>query len=57
MNKIEWNVELTEDEIALIYSGVPPLPVRPQNLVAYWPLIRDDGQDRISEDIEIGEVD
>lgn len=34
-----WNVELTTGEIVLLSLGCSPLLVRPQNLIAYWPLI------------------
>ncbi len=36
-----WNIELTDAEVAVLAAGFSPLFVRPQNLVAYWPLIRD----------------
>lgn len=42
-----WNVALTDEEVAILGAGYSPLFVRPQNLVAYWPLIRDEDQDRI----------
>lgn len=35
-----WNIALTDEEIAVLAAGYSPLFVRPQNLVAYWPLIR-----------------
>lgn len=41
-----WNVALTDTEIAILAKGVSPLFIRPQNLVAYWPLVRDDN-DRV----------
>ena len=34
-----WNTDLTEAEIAVLATGVSPLAVRPQSLVAYWPLV------------------
>lgn len=34
-----WNAALTDDEVALLAKGVSPLLVRPEALVAYWPLI------------------
>lgn len=34
-----WNVILTDAEIALLAKPVCPLVIRPENLVAYWPLI------------------
>lgn len=42
-----WNVALTDAEVAILGEGFSPLFVRPQNLVAYWPLIRDEDQDRV----------
>ncbi len=36
-----WDVILTADEAAILSKGYSPLFVRPQNLVAYWPLIRE----------------
>jgi len=35
-----WDADLTADEIAVLAAGYSPLFVRPQNLKAYWPLIR-----------------
>jgi hypothetical protein len=40
-----WDVALSEPEGALLAKGFSPLFVQPQNLVAYWPLIRDDDND------------
>lgn len=34
-----WNVALGDDEVAMLALGVRPTMVRPQSLVAYWPLI------------------
>lgn len=34
-----WNVALTEDEAASLADGASPMLVRPDALVAYWPLI------------------
>lgn len=42
-----WNVALTDAEVAILAMGFSPLFVRPQNLVAYWSLIRDEDQDRV----------
>ena len=42
-----WNVALTAAEIAILAARYSPLFVRPQNLSAYWPLIRDEDQDRV----------
>lgn len=36
-----WNVALTAAEVLILSKGYSPLFVHPQNLVAYWPLIRD----------------
>jgi len=33
-----WNVDLTDDEVAALAAGYSPLAVRPESLVAYWPL-------------------
>jgi hypothetical protein len=41
-----WNVALLSAEIAALAKGMRPLLIRPQNLVAYWPLVRDDDLDR-----------
>ncbi len=35
-----WNVALTDAEALVLSKGFSPLFVHPQNLVAYWPLIR-----------------
>jgi hypothetical protein len=37
-----WNVALTDAEVASLAIGFSPLFVRPQNLLAYWPLLRSD---------------
>lgn len=42
-----WNVALTVSEVGILAKGFSPLFVRPQSLVAYWPLIRDENQDRV----------
>jgi hypothetical protein len=42
-----WNVALTDSEVATLAIGVSPLMIRPASLAAYWPLIRDEDQDRI----------
>ena len=34
-----WDIALTDNEIIVLSKGFSPLFVRPQNLVAYWPLI------------------
>jgi len=40
-----WNAILTLAEIQILAAGYSPLLVMPQNLVAYWPLIRDTDDD------------
>ena len=35
-----WNIALTDAEAAILAAGYSPLFVQPQNLVAYWPLVR-----------------
>lgn len=42
-----WNTDLSDAEIAILAAGYSPLFVHPQNLVAYWSLIRDEDQDRV----------
>lgn len=42
-----WNAALTDAEVATLALGVSPLLIRPNNLVAYWPLIRDEDRDRV----------
>lgn len=42
-----WNVALTDDEVKSLSKGFTPLLVRPQNLVAYWPLIRTPDIDKV----------
>ena len=37
-----WNAVLTNAEVAILAAGFSPLFVRPESLVAYWPLIRTD---------------
>jgi len=37
-----WDVQLTVAEFAILAKGFSPLFVRPESLVAYWPLIRTD---------------
>ena len=43
-----WNIVLTDAEVAILALGYSPLLIRPQNLVAYWPLIG-----RMSPEIDI----
>ena len=40
-----WNAALTDAEVASLALGVSPLLVRPQSLVFYAPLIRDEDRD------------
>ncbi len=42
-----WSVALSDAEVALLAKGFSPLFIQPHNLVAYWPLIRDDDNDWI----------
>lgn len=35
-----WNAALSDDEAAILAKGYSPLFVKPENLVAYWPLVR-----------------
>jgi hypothetical protein len=36
-----WNVALSSEQIGVLASGVSPVFVRPSELLAYWPVIRD----------------
>ena len=36
-----WNMALSDDDVAQLGAGYSPLFVRPESLVAYWPLVRD----------------
>lgn len=40
-----WDDALTDAEVAILAAGFSPLFVRPQNLVFYVPLVRDNDQD------------
>lgn len=40
-----WNAALSDAEVAVLAAGFSPLFVKPENLVAYWPLIRDTDDD------------
>ena len=42
-----WNVALSDAEVAVLALGISPLLMHPESLVAYWPLIRDEDQDRV----------
>lgn len=42
-----WNGALSDAEAAILAAGFSPLFVKPENLVAYWSLIRDEDQDRV----------
>ncbi|KKM82271.1 hypothetical protein LCGC14_1321200, partial [marine sediment metagenome] len=44
-----WNVALTDEEAAILSKGFSPLLVRPQNLVAYWPLFRGEDADALND--------
>ncbi len=37
-----WNIALSDLEVALLAAGVHPFKIRPQNIVAYFPLVHDD---------------
>lgn len=41
-----WSAALTTAEIAILAQGYSPLCVRPESLVAYWPLIGDASPER-----------
>lgn len=41
----QWDVALTDEEMARLGNRASPLSVRPQNLVSYWPLVRDSDLD------------
>lgn len=38
-----WNAALSDAEVAVLAAGYRPTFVRPQNLAAYWPLLRHTG--------------
>lgn len=42
-----YNIALTDADALILAAGYSPLFVKPENLVAYWPLIRDEDQDRV----------
>ena len=42
-----WNATLTDEEVAVLATGIRPIFVRPQSLVMYLPLIRDNDEDLI----------
>ena len=42
-----WDVALTDAEVAILAKGFSPLLVRPQSLVFYAPLVRDNDDDLI----------
>ena len=44
-----WTVALAKIEIQQLAAGYCPLFVRPQSLLAYWPLIRDEDQDKVGD--------
>ena len=33
-----WNIDLTDAEVRILAAGADPRTVRPDNLIAYWPL-------------------
>lgn len=42
-----WNAALTDEEVAILAAGYSPLFVRPQNIIFYLPMIRDDDNDLV----------
>ena len=40
-----WNVALDDSEVAALAKGFSPLLIRPQSLVAYWPLFGNDASE------------
>jgi hypothetical protein len=44
-----WNVALTAAEAATLATGYSPLFVRPASLISYWPLLRNEDQDRVGD--------
>lgn len=40
-----WDIALADNEVISLAAGVSPLKIRPQNLVSYWKLVRDEDQD------------
>ena len=42
-----WNIALTDADVIILAAGYSPLFVHPENLVAYWPLIRDSDDDKV----------
>ena len=43
-----WDVALTDEEITALSKGISPLLIRPDNLVSYVPLVRDEDEDIIT---------
>jgi hypothetical protein len=41
-----WSAALTDDEVNALQKGFSPLLIRPQSLVAYWPLSGNDSPER-----------
>ena len=48
-----WNIALTDAEVLLLSGGYSPLFIHPQNLVAYWPLIRESVGDGTGDGLDI----
>lgn len=40
-----WDAALSDEEVASLAEGYAPFLIKPENLVAYWPLVRDEDQD------------
>lgn len=38
-SRAEWDVQLTDEEIAILAAGVPPWAIQPDHLVFYEPPI------------------
>ena len=43
-----WDAALTDAEVAVLATGIRPIMVRPQNIVAYWPLVWDQDYDLVN---------
>jgi len=44
-----YSAALTDAEVAVLALGICPLLVRPASLAAYWPLVRNEDQDRVGD--------
>lgn len=43
-----WDAALTDAEVAVLATGIRPIMVRPQSIVAYWPLVRNQAYDLVN---------